>query len=159
MSAKTEPAATEGNCSASPTSTSLQCSGRASNNRAIMGKSTIDTSSTNKRSIGRGLALWYLASWLLGRRPSSPCKVWAVCGILLMSSLPIPCCNNWPLAILIDSTKRCFALPVGAAITMVNEVSLTACKATSSLATVYVLPVPGPPEIILTWRSKASLTA
>ncbi|CAI8393620.1 MAG: Uncharacterised protein [Oceanospirillaceae bacterium UBA2001] len=71
----------------------------------------------------------------------------------------MPLLSNCVLALLIDSTKRCLALPVGAAIAMLRGLSLMACKANNKRATVWVFPVPGPPEITLTWRTNASSTA
>ena len=112
-----------GSWSASPSRMTLQCSGRARNRRVIIGRSTIETSSTSKTSQSSGLRwLWRKSSWL-GMTPSNRCRVVASSGMLFSASMSMRPARSL-FASRIDSARRCAALPVGAAMQMRSSCGL-----------------------------------
>ena len=116
-----------------------------------MGSETIDVSSTTTRSWARGCARsWRNAVWF--RRPSSR---WSVVGSMARSASARPvsmrpatsrsstCCST-------ASRMRAAALPVGAANATRTASPCSAARPRAAArirATVWVLPVPGPPAI------------
>ena len=114
---------------------------------AIIGKSTMETSSTNRTSRCKGLSLLCLKRLRPKSLPNKRCRVLACSGIAcLISSLS----GKSALALEMDSVNRAAAFPVGAANSIRKGLPCEKDCATSkanNLVTVVVLPVPGPPLI------------
>ena len=139
-SANTAPASTDANWSGSPTRINRASGRTASNSRAIIVSDTIDVSSTTITSCGSRLPrLWRNLAEVSGLLPSSRCSV--------IACNPANACRSdgasLPTSSWTASCRRAAALPVGAASAIRKWVPLVS-KA-NSLATVVVLPVPGPP--------------
>ena len=132
-------------------------SGRtASSSRAIIGRDTIEVSSTTTTSCGSGFERSCRKRPVeSGRQPSSRCRVDAdsepsrlrSCGSRSARAAPTAC------------SRRTAAFPVGAARAILRTDGSTSRNNASSLATVVVLPVPGPPAMIVAWRSAAVAAA
>ena len=94
--------------------------------------------------------------------PNKRCRVLALVGIKALISSATP---NFLIASLIDSLTRAAALPVGAANKIFKRCwsFASACnnctKIANNLVNVVVLPVPGPPVIILNRARNAKTQA
>ena len=142
-SPSTAPASTEASWSGSPTRTRRASGRTASSRRAIIGSDTIDDSSTTTTSWGSGLARSCLNRPLLPGMPAEQ----SVQGRSAAPRRPArgPPAASPAVASATASCSRAAALPVGAASAMVSRSPPTSRSAASSLATVVVFPVPGPP--------------
>ncbi len=165
MSPSTAPASTDVSWSRSPTSTSVASGRTASTSFAISDSGTIDASSTTTTSCGSGSSR-SCRNRVGDRRcqRSSRWRVWpcsrptnAVAAAASGGS------DRVAIASRMASSILAAALPVGAAIAMRGgpwpRLPASRTWATSSETTVWVLPVPGPPEITDTGRSSALATA
>ncbi len=137
------------------------CSGTASSRRRIRARSTIDASSSNKtsQSSGRsGPCLKRVSE--SGMEPKARCTVWAEAW---MASRTASGTASLSRALSIDSLRRWAALPVGATSRMRGggcpSAKRSMINSASSLTTVEVLPVPGPPTITLRRRERAATAA
>ena len=134
--------------------------GKASSTEAIISRCTIDASSTISTSTSSGLPAWWAKARVSGRAPSKLCRVRAAPMRRASSSSgkASPTFSARPLkALSIDCFNRAAALPVGAASAMrsCSGCGETANSRVNRLATVYVLPVPGPPVMMATLPRRA----
>ena len=147
MSASTAPASTEESWSGSPTSTSRASGRTASSSRAIKVSDTMDISSTTTTSYGSRLSAWWRnRPRLLGSQPSSRCRVTADRSATRATSSGPSRLRASASA----SDNRAAALPVGAASAIRGGRPGWSPSMASTLATVVVLPVPGPPASTVT---------
>ncbi|OQC50580.1 MAG: hypothetical protein BWX58_00528 [Deltaproteobacteria bacterium ADurb.Bin026] len=147
MSPNTAPGSTDASCSLSPSIINLACLGVADISFAIRGKSIMDASSTIIASYGRRLSSLNLNSFFLKVEPSNLCVVDAVSGISIFTASEQ---LIFVFASFMTALKRAAAFPVGAVKAILRSTfACIYCSAinASILDTVYVLPVPGPPEI------------
>ena len=87
--------------------------------------------------------------------PSNANKAKAVASVITSALLWRNCCKEKRS----DSVMRAAALPVGAAKAMRGGVAMPKLNKHNNLATVVVLPVPGPPVMMANWLTQASAAA
>ncbi len=152
-SLNTAPDSTEASWSGSPSSISRALSGIASSNAAINLRSTIDASSTTTTSTSSG----FCASWVgpaAGRKPSKRCSVAASA---LSKTAPSLSSGS---AFTNASRRFAAALPVAAvSATRGGSDGYICANSASALMAVLVLPVPGPPLMMLSGRRTAMSVA
>ena len=147
MSASTAPASTEDSWSGSPTSSSRASERTASSSRAIKVSETIDISSTTTTSYGSRLSAWWRKRPRVpGSQPSSRCRVTADRSATRATSSGASRFRASASA----SDSRAAALPVGAANAIRGARPGWSPSMASTLATVVVFPVPGPPASTVT---------
>ena len=155
--ANTAPAPTEGSWFSSPNRMTRQPSGTARRRLSIRARSSIEASSIIRMSSGSGLSASNCGCICGGRSFNRRWTVWPSSAERCRLR---PSEREKPARALCRARAMCAAaLPVGAASAMRGRRSRPWQSRASSLATVVVLPVPGPPEIKMKFCSRASAAA
>ena len=129
----------------------------------MSGNDTMEVSSTMTTSSTRGWPAWWRMRTVPGRAPSRACTVVARAP---SSSSASPStsgsvdCRSWAATAWKASPMRAAALPVGAARAMRRRPDGSPARSRASrAATVWVLPVPGPPTMTDSRRDAPAVAA
>ena len=152
-SENTAPASTAESWSLSPSRIRRASGGTASHSRQASARSSIDASSTTSASIGSGFSAWWRKRPGSGVTPSSRCSVCDSRGSRACSST-----GRSPARWRSASSMRAAALPVGAA-RATRRPGFSVSRQARRATTVVVLPVPGPPLMIVSLLRQASAAA